>query len=169
MVLVALVILIVAGVLVYWQQPKNSENPSQPVNQSQAPTSDWQTYRNEQYGFEMQYPADWNVESEKQSNTGAEMITIYKEFSGPNISIFPKGEFDSGSGPEPGSQILTTSLAEKKAVKIDSNGQVYYYFIEATPNWITCSETSLTNCNRMVISGKNRILDQILLSFKFIK
>ncbi|MCH7605436.1 hypothetical protein IID24_05620 [Patescibacteria group bacterium] len=62
-VIVAIVVVIVgAGILVFLskketrpQTPEAKETEALPVN----PTTDWQTYRNEELGFVIDYPRDW--------------------------------------------------------------------------------------------------------------
>lgn len=51
-------------------------------------TANWQTYRNEEYGFELKYPAGWNV---KTSLSGG--VDPVFEFSGQEGKVFvlPKG------------------------------------------------------------------------------
>lgn len=52
----------VAGGIFAWQYfGLHKETPSQPSEQTaQNKTANWQTYTNEEYGFEIKYPKDWN-------------------------------------------------------------------------------------------------------------
>jgi len=46
--------------------PPPTPSPTQPQatsTQPQIDTSNWKTYRNEEYGFEVKYPGDWEVDS----------------------------------------------------------------------------------------------------------
>ena len=60
--LIIIVIIAAAGVLGYLEYKKNRvENPGGQT--TGINTSDWLTYRNEEYGFELKYPGDWEVDS----------------------------------------------------------------------------------------------------------
>jgi hypothetical protein len=63
------VILILAGV-VYWQG-KKTEAPKFVSESASSTTSGWQTYKNEQYGFEFQYPKEWKTSDIFQNSYSA--------------------------------------------------------------------------------------------------
>jgi hypothetical protein len=57
LIIVFIAMLLFAGVFAYWQY-ENYKTPSVASPQTQGTeTAGWKTYRNEKYGFEMQYPA----------------------------------------------------------------------------------------------------------------
>jgi len=60
-ILIFIILLIaVCAAIFYWQQNKALLAPLvslEPINQN---TSNWKTYKNEEYGFEIKYPAEWN-------------------------------------------------------------------------------------------------------------
>lgn len=62
------------------------------LNQANLNTTNWQTYRNEQYGFEVKYPPDWTVND--QSFTGAGVQSANVRISSPIIHRFQKYEPD---------------------------------------------------------------------------
>lgn len=76
--IVAVIILtLIGGGVWYWQK---SETVNPPVTENENPksetinTDDWQTYRNEEYGFEVKYPSTWLL-----NNTQSSIYIKYKK------------------------------------------------------------------------------------------
>ena len=65
---------------------KNAEILSFPENI--LDTRDWQTYRNEQLGFEVTYPRGWRVESHFAPNGTSEFVEFFRiDESGKSVSV----------------------------------------------------------------------------------
>jgi hypothetical protein len=64
-ILVVLLLVVVVGGVIIWQMwPKKETFPpilTSPTNE----TTNWNTYRNERYGFEIKYPEDWGFRESK--------------------------------------------------------------------------------------------------------
>lgn len=68
-------IVLIAGGFFAWQyfgvQQKAAENRGEKITEGEIDTSNWQTYRNEEFGFEVKYPEDWS------SNTEEKFVRIF--------------------------------------------------------------------------------------------
>ncbi len=77
---IIIILIIVAGGI-YWFSQNKSVAPISPTDLISVDTSDWQTYRNEKYGFELKYPKDWEISVYDPTS---------RDVDGPTFSIFVK-------------------------------------------------------------------------------
>ncbi len=91
--LFAVILAVVAGGVWYARKPAPETTPvAEPTtpevvtpgdNESgEVDTSDWKTYRNEEYGFELDYPNDWSVAEKDDVYTKEKFITFSKNLDG---------------------------------------------------------------------------------------
>lgn len=98
-IIIELVILIglLAGGWFFIRNKPTKENEKNNQTQNQE-TEKWEIYRNEKYGFEIKYPAEWQVYA--PDNSYSPIINVYKTGNPPfthhsnvtQVSIFPEGE-----------------------------------------------------------------------------
>jgi len=163
--------------------PADHSAPSQdhkPVTASDdsASTSNWQTYINEKYGFEIQVPVDWKV-----ADSG-EFINIYPSNIRPNlylthhadvthVSIFPRGVGTEGvSGVSQESEINYREIVKRGRSYLDKNGLVKYthvYFSNFPSSWSASGFVwSSVGFESLTKEADREIENKMLSTFKFI-
>lgn len=143
-------------------------------------TEDWQTYKNDEYGFEFKYPKNWSLsigDSPKEITIRHYLDSTKKKFDGAIIFIIDRSEiFTGGEG---------SQLVKSEEVKID--GQIAERRIES---WSTYSNENLSyqfnlrDISKSKISVRvyaydgergyslntyNNLLDKVMETFKFTK
>ena len=68
--------LVVSGCL---KKPVVNQNANANTNTSEIDTSDWKTYRNEEYGFEVKYPGGWFIDTCKKEQGFEDIIAILSD------------------------------------------------------------------------------------------
>ncbi len=151
-----------------------------PVSQSVIP-ADWKTYRNEKYGFEMKYPADWNFEIIDSYNSDGTVLTPENKFYFTDgalhrIIILPLGPGEGGlfGGPPGPVEIKNITLSGMNVwwrKYADSKG-VYGIMIDHFPNTRYPAFSMLfipINAREYIDPSKLTLFDQIASTFKFTK
>lgn len=100
-----LFVLIVGALIFVSQTKKKSSSETEKMPEKKVP-ADWQTYKNDKYKFNLQYPADWDFEitfdrenlfsiSIVKKDTDQEKILVYEEEMIPSYNMMVRVEPNS--------------------------------------------------------------------------
>jgi len=144
-----------------------------PDKKEKTNTSDWQTYRNEKYGFEMKYPEEWNIQEDLNRAIGAVFLAdVYNNKNNKILDIIITEKSKGSKIEEVGG-----ANTKKEIFKINGVNAMKEYYntlfirttIETENSYILFEISAEEKIERTISKDDLEILDQILSSFKFIE
>jgi hypothetical protein len=164
--LIVIILAVIVGSIVLWC-PLKEEQVYQTPEIKKTETTDWKTYRNEEYGFEIKYPETWNI-SEKY----AHLVEVTSTTNPSEKIIILKS-----SGPPP--ETMDMEIIESKMITVDNitatrelmrgrfEGNKDQYYLR-----VFIPKLSLiyhADFNKDDFGKFSLIYDQMLSTFKFIE
>ena len=177
-ILIRLIILIIAGGVGYYFYKTSQEQVDETADLSSKDlsTEDWKTYRNEEYGYEVKYPQDWEFEKRSlmQNLGGLDFATFQSDEDEFSVEIwdFSFYSYDQLTEPPPGG--IDPDTINKEEIIIDDQPAIELSYVVVGDGGLGAKRV------REVFIQKNQLLykirgtdskkcDQILSTFKFIK
>ncbi len=147
--------------------PKHEAGVSENQKVGISDTSNWKTYKNDQYGFEFQYPATWQFESSTTSSST--VISIYKSstynISVAVISMMPFENIEQTFFRING--IKLENMAEKTPQIVDGKEAIYYKSIPGNYPYNALVFKNQDKLYEVVNSVSDEIFKLFTQTFKF--
>jgi len=190
-VLISIIAVIVLGLVcygVYWyfsntpfiEEGTFIDTGTLPVNDSSDPTANWQTYRNEEYGFEFKFPGGWFVNEPEDLKDSPLGLNYYSSFDftvgGAPIEISVKE--DNALDNMKASLLELGILVGEKIVDVDgaASTELKSYAPPGTEDSLITSSVYIPHNGQFIVFFDSARLektsiefDQILSTFKFIE
>lgn len=183
---VIIIILAFAAGYFVWLTQKNNPIETQVIIQPVDETTNWQTYKNEQYGFEFKYPNGRVINSEEKNELGVPSFTLEFPNNQGNLTIiieenperwdaieikkkyFLSGFRDVGEGyPYKEEFLPINGINSFKQSRYDL-GIIEYYFIPREYKLYKLNfEFNFSIPNENLKKSNQKVIDKILSTFKF--
>jgi len=162
------------------EELKNTETLKHLNNETQegeTDTSNWQTYTNEKYGFEVKYPFGWNLhqgtepylvgfippnKKEEGEYYGDITLEVYPNPTRLDLKTLYPSYF---TGPTSAKEISTIKIGDVTATKFEGVSGMLAYTIVAIPY----KQLVVKIIDNNELHQEDGVFDQIVASFKFIK
>lgn len=166
--LILTAIMIVMGLLSLWYLScQKDRTPDLVSNQNLVASStpemtDWKTYRNEEYGFEFEYPKELIISSSDTSNGVGFGNGEFNSFVINYENILPDESVDGW--------ISKRQFVKSESVKLFVDGRIIWKWFEGYDEHIRPTNLSLFLDSKVVTFtiAESSMFDQILSTFKFI-
>ena len=141
--------------VIYFDNTRQVQAPTEENdNESADETSDWKTYRNEEYGFELRYPSNLNP----LDNGG--LILFRDSTAGAFVVSINTGNFAACTHFEGEVQTETVTISGTEVLKSECGTMVEYIFFPPHSNFFIYSSSRFLD---------RKIFNKVLSTFKFIE